>query len=132
MKKSLIVLSLIGFVIAPAIFSSMAMGAEPTNPKETSAAPVVKSPAPASVSSPTAPKKDIRESYVFAIMGIMGAAVLGGTISLSVVGAKVVSGVVRNPGARSAAMPLMLLCMALIESVVIYGLVVTVLLYAKL
>ncbi len=77
-------------------------------------------------------QKDHRDAYVFAIMGIMASAVLGGTLGLAIVGAKVVGGIVRNPGARPAIMPLLLLSMALVESVVIYGLVVTVLLYAKL
>lgn len=78
-------------------------------------------------------EKEVQESSILlAIMIIMGMAVGFGVLALAFVGAKVVGGVVRNPGSRSAVMPLLLLSMALIESVVIYALVISILLYAKL
>ena len=73
------------------------------------------------------------DKWIYLSMGlIMGIGILGGTIAQGIVGAKVVSGIARNPGAKPAVMSMMILIMALIESIVIYGLVVTILLYAKL
>ncbi|MBU1511824.1 ATP synthase F0 subunit C, partial [Myxococcota bacterium] len=48
------------------------------------------------------------------------------------VGSSAMAGVARNPGSKSAVQTLMILTLVLIESLVIYALVVSLLLYAKL
>ncbi|MBU1244709.1 ATP synthase F0 subunit C [Myxococcota bacterium] len=68
----------------------------------------------------------------YAIGLIMSLAVLGGVIAQGWVGSSAMAGVARNPGSKSAVQTLMILTLVLIESLVIYALVVSLLLYAKL
>jgi len=69
--------------------------------------------------------------YIAVALAI-GLAALGGAIGQGLAGSGAIAGVARNPGAKSAVQTLLLLTLVLIESLVIYALVVSLLLYAKL
>ena len=73
-----------------------------------------------------------RSMITLAIGILMGLATLGGTIGQGFVGASAINGIAKNPGAKSAMQTMLILIMVLIESIVIYALVVAILLFTKL
>ena len=75
---------------------------------------------------------DGNRTILYTIMVVMGLGVLFGVVMQGFVGMRALEGVARNPGAKKQIQPILVLTLALIESIVIYALLVTVLLYAKL
>lgn len=83
--------------------------------------------------SPATPTKPQDKSMNYLAIGLsIGLAALGGAIGQGLVGSSAMAGVARNPGSKSAVQTLLVLTLVLIESLVIYALVVSLLLYAKL
>lgn len=68
----------------------------------------------------------------FAIALLLGISVLGGAIAQGRVGSTSVEGISRNPGAADKMFTPSILGLVLIESLVIYALVISFLLYAKM
>lgn len=82
--------------------------------------------------SPAAPEQQDKSLDYLAIALSIGLAALGGAIGQGLVGFGAMSGVARNPGSKSTVQTMMILVLVLIESIVIYALVISLLLYAKL
>jgi F-type H+-transporting ATPase subunit c len=62
----------------------------------------------------------------------IGLAALGGGIGQGLAGAGALSGIARNPGAKNAILPPMILALALVESLVIYALIIAFVLSGKI
>ena len=73
-----------------------------------------------------------RSIVALAIGVVMGLATLGGTIGQGLVGASALNGIAKNPGTKSSMQTMLILIMVLIESIVIYALVIAILLFTKL
>jgi F-type H+-transporting ATPase subunit c len=70
-------------------------------------------------------------SIAVASVWALGVAGLGGAIGQGIAIASAVGGMTRNPGSKDATLPPMVLGLALIESIVVYPLVVCLMYYAK-
>lgn len=77
-------------------------------------------------------ESEVKKWITLAIAFTIGLSVLGGAIGQGVAGAGALAGVARNPGAKDNIQPLLILVLALVESLVIYALVIAILLYTKL
>ncbi len=111
MKKSLTVLMLLGVFVA---LSGAALAAEGAPAAAAGLDPIVK-------------------ACIAIAAGIgLGIAALGGAIGQGKAVASALDGIGRNPGASGKIMTPMILGLAMIESLVIYSLVVSLLLFAKL
>jgi len=74
-----------------------------------------------------------RDKYVALAAGIgLGVAALGGALGQGRAAAAALDGIARNPGAADKLFTPMILGLALIESLVIYSLVISILLYTKI
>ena len=62
----------------------------------------------------------------------IGIAALGGALAQGRAGAAALDGIARNPGASGKIFTPMILCLALIESLVIYALIVAIMLLGKI
>ena len=74
-----------------------------------------------------------RDKYVALAAGLgLGVAALGGALGQGRAAAAALDGIARNPGAADKLFTPMILGLALIESLVIYSLVISILLYTKI
>jgi F-type H+-transporting ATPase subunit c len=76
---------------------------------------------------------DPTNGYLALAAGLaIGLAALGGSIGQGLAGAAALSGIARNPGAKNAILPPMILALALVESLVIYALIIAFVLSGKI
>lgn len=112
-------------------WSAFAQETPPASPAP--ATPSAMAPQAGETNAPVAPSKSQDKSMNYLAIGLaIGLAALGGAIAQGLVGSSAMAGVARNPGSKSAVQTLLVLTLVLIESLVIYALVVSLLLYAKL
>lgn len=128
MKKTVSVcLLLLAVVLPTALWAQEVPPAAP--PAKTAAEPT----APKAAAPEKKEEKKGNPSIMFmTVAATIAVAALGGVIAQGWVGATAMAGVARNPGSKSQVQTLLLLTLVLIESLVIYALVVSLLLYAKL
>ncbi len=70
--------------------------------------------------------------FALAIGFCMGLAILGGSIGQGITAQSALSGIARNPGASGKIFVPMILCMALIESLVLFGLLISFMILGKI
>lgn len=69
--------------------------------------------------------------YAFSAAMAIGLPVIGGTLGQSKAAVAALEGIARNPGASQQVFVPMILCMALIESLVLFGLIISFILVGK-
>ena len=70
--------------------------------------------------------------YALAAGLAIGLAALGGAIGQGLIGSSAMDGIARNPQAQKTMFVPMIVCLALVESLVIYGLVIAIMLNLKI
>lgn len=70
--------------------------------------------------------------YALAVGICMGFAILGGGIGQGIAASSALEGIARNPGASGKIFVPMILCMALIESLVLFGLLISFMILSKI
>ncbi len=74
-----------------------------------------------------------RDKWIALAAGLgLGLAAFGGAIGQGIAGGSALNGIARNPGASDKIFTPMILALALIESLVIYSLVIAIMLYLKI
>ncbi len=126
-KTASIFLLLLTLVLPTALWAQEPAPAAPANP-------AAEKPAPEATAPDKKPEKKGADTTIIfiTVAATIAVAAFGGVLAQGWVGSSAMAGVARNPGSKSQVQTLLLLTLVLIESLVIYALVVSLLLYAKL